>query len=61
MTLLTLACSRIGRLYNAIPYQYWKDEVEKWAKAHYPEQWTQLEKVERTDHEEGFKFELDSR
>ncbi|RHZ60372.1 putative mitochondrial respiratory complex I chaperone (Cia84) [Aspergillus thermomutatus] len=51
----------IGRLYNAIPYQYWKDEVEKWAKVHYPEQWAQLEKLERTDHEEGFKFELDSR
>jgi hypothetical protein len=55
------SCCRIGRLYNAIPYQYWKDEVEKWAKVHYPEQWAQLEKLERTDHEEGFKFELDTR
>ncbi|KAL5362815.1 hypothetical protein BJX96DRAFT_166960 [Aspergillus floccosus] len=48
----------IGLLYNAIPYQYWKDEVEKWAKAKYPELWTQLEEIERTEHEEGQKFNL---
>lgn len=50
--------NRIGLLYNAIPYQYWKDEVEKWAKAKYPELWTQLEEIERTEYEEGQKFNL---
>ncbi|KAF9891267.1 hypothetical protein FE257_004831 [Aspergillus nanangensis] len=48
----------IGLLYNAIPYQYWKDEVEKWAQVKYPELWAQLEEIERTEHEEGQKFEL---
>lgn len=52
------AC-RIGLLYNAIPYQYWKDEVEKWAKVKYPEQWAQLAEVERTESEEdGYKFHI---
>ncbi|EAW13804.1 putative mitochondrial respiratory complex I chaperone (Cia84) [Aspergillus clavatus NRRL 1] len=55
-----IAYRRIGRLYNSIPYQFWKDEVEKWAKVNYSEQWAQLEQLERTDHEEGFKFELGS-
>jgi hypothetical protein len=44
---------RIGLLYNASPHQYWKDEVEAWAKTKYPELWTQLERVPRTEHEEG--------
>lgn len=48
---------RIGLFYNAIPFQYWKDEVERWAKDQYPEQWAQLEKLERTEYEEGQKFE----
>ncbi|PLN80258.1 hypothetical protein BDW42DRAFT_171129 [Aspergillus taichungensis] len=49
----------IGLLYNAIPYQYWKDEVEKWAKVKYPEQWAQLAEVEGTDSEEdGYKFHI---
>ena len=48
---------RIGLFYNAIPFQYWKDEVEQWAKEKYPEQWAQLEKLERTEYEEGPKFE----
>ncbi|KAI9923704.1 hypothetical protein MW887_008437 [Aspergillus wentii] len=46
----------IGLFYNTIPYQYWKDEVEKWAKVKYAEQWTQLEELERSEHEEGQKF-----
>ncbi|KAA8649997.1 putative mitochondrial respiratory complex I chaperone (Cia84) [Aspergillus tanneri] len=50
----------IGHLYNAIPYQYWKDEVEKWAKAKYPELWARLETVERTEHEEGLKFDINN-
>lgn len=32
----------IGTFYNAIPWQYRKDEVEKWAKAAYPELWDEL-------------------
>ncbi|KAE8145415.1 hypothetical protein BDV25DRAFT_164744 [Aspergillus avenaceus] len=50
----------IGLLYNAMPYQYWKDEVEKWAKDRYPELWTQLDGVERMekDEEEGPKFNI---
>ncbi|KAL6235391.1 hypothetical protein BDW75DRAFT_142569 [Aspergillus navahoensis] len=48
----------IGHLYNAIPYQHWKDEVEKWAKARHPDLWVQLEEIEREEHEEGLKFKL---
>ncbi|KAK5205202.1 hypothetical protein LTR41_009051 [Exophiala xenobiotica] len=33
----------IGTFYNAIPWQYRKDEVEKWAKQAYPELWAELE------------------
>lgn len=29
--------------YNAIPWQYRKDEVEKWARKAYPELWAELE------------------
>ncbi|KAJ5929325.1 hypothetical protein N7454_007173 [Penicillium verhagenii] len=47
----------IGLFYNAIPYQYWKDEVEKWALEKYPEQWTHLIQTPRTEHEEGPKFD----
>ncbi|KAJ5745629.1 hypothetical protein N7520_010811 [Penicillium odoratum] len=47
----------LGLFYNAIPYQYWKDEVEKWAREKYPEQWTHLAETSRTEHEEGLKFD----
>ncbi|OCT48508.1 pentatricopeptide repeat containing protein [Cladophialophora carrionii] len=33
----------IGTFYNAIPWQYRKDEVEKWARKAYPELWADLE------------------
>lgn len=33
---------RIGTFYNAIPWQYRKDEVEAWAKQAYPELWEEL-------------------
>ncbi|KAJ5668773.1 hypothetical protein N7462_009843 [Penicillium macrosclerotiorum] len=46
----------IGLFYNAIPYQYWKDQVEEWARAKYPDLWMHLEKTERSEHEEGQKF-----
>lgn len=32
----------IGTFYNAIPWQFRKDEVEKWAKQAYPELWAEL-------------------
>jgi hypothetical protein len=54
--MLTL-CDRIGLFYNAIPYQYWKDQVEEWARKTYPELWEHLEKTERSEHEEGQKFD----
>ncbi|KAJ5762511.1 uncharacterized protein N7511_005893 [Penicillium nucicola] len=47
----------IGLFYNAIPYQYWKDDVEKWAIEKYPELWEHLVKTNRTEHEEGLKFD----
>ncbi|KAL1866937.1 hypothetical protein Plec18167_008869 [Paecilomyces lecythidis] len=47
----------IGLFYNAIPYQYWKDQVEQWAKTTYPDLWSQLEDLPRTEHEEGPKFD----
>ncbi|CAG8144015.1 unnamed protein product [Penicillium salamii] len=47
----------IGLFYNAIPYQYWKDEVEKWASEKYPEHWQHLLTMNRTEHEEGPKFD----
>jgi hypothetical protein len=43
--------------YNAIPYQYWKDEVEKWAAEKYPAHWEHLLTIKRTEHEEGLKFD----
>lgn len=33
----------IGTFYNAIPWQFRKDEVEAWAKQAYPEEWAELE------------------
>ncbi|KAJ5138917.1 Tetratricopeptide-like helical [Penicillium bovifimosum] len=47
----------IGLFYNAIPYQYWKDEVEKWASQTYPEHWDHLMKMKRVEREEGLEFE----
>ncbi|KAJ5150940.1 uncharacterized protein N7482_010192 [Penicillium canariense] len=47
----------IGLFYNAIPYQYWKDQVEEWAREKYPELWAHLERTERSEHEEGQKFD----
>lgn len=48
---------RIGLFYNAIPNEYWKDEVEKWARERYPVLWTQLEGLNRTEYEDGPKFD----
>ncbi|KAL4939653.1 hypothetical protein BDV06DRAFT_198447 [Aspergillus oleicola] len=48
----------IGHLYNAIPYQHWKDEVQKWAVANHPELWAQLGKFDIVEYEEGIRFVL---
>ena len=56
LTMLTVF-HRIGLFYNAIPYQYWKDQVEDWARQTYPELWEHLETMERSEHEEGQKFD----
>ncbi|KAF7589102.1 hypothetical protein BBP40_004769 [Aspergillus hancockii] len=48
----------VALFYNAMPYQYWKDEVEKWAKEKYPELWAQLKDVERTEEDEELKFKI---
>lgn len=48
---------RIGLFYNAIPYQYWKDQVEEWAGQKYPELWAHMAKTTRSEHEEGLKFD----
>ncbi|KAE8350269.1 hypothetical protein BDV28DRAFT_43942 [Aspergillus coremiiformis] len=48
----------IGLFYNAVPYQYWKDEVEKWAQEKHPELWAQLNEIERTEEDEGLKFNI---
>ncbi|RAL07577.1 putative mitochondrial respiratory complex I chaperone (Cia84) [Aspergillus homomorphus CBS 101889] len=50
----------IGHFYNAIPSQHWKDEVEKWARAKYPELWAQLEQIERREHDEGLRFKIET-
>ncbi len=42
LNLLCLQGHSIGTFYNAIPWQYRKDEVEAWAKQTYPELWEEL-------------------
>jgi hypothetical protein len=42
---VTRSCSysdSIATFYNAIPWQYRKDEVEAWAKQAYPELWKEV-------------------
>jgi hypothetical protein len=38
-----LSVRSIGTLYNAIPWQYRKDEVEAWAKQVCPDLWDELQ------------------
>ncbi|WEW57957.1 hypothetical protein PRK78_003424 [Emydomyces testavorans] len=45
----------LGTLYNAIPFQYWKDQAEEWAQAAYPELWRDLEQLGREEDEDGVK------
>ncbi|KAL1961826.1 hypothetical protein VTN77DRAFT_995 [Rasamsonia byssochlamydoides] len=49
--------STIAHFYNVSPHQYSKDQVEKWAKEKYPDLWAELESVNRTEHEEGLRFD----
>src|ERR1700733_12163414 len=37
-----LTMTRLATFYNAIPWQYKKDEVESWAKQAYPDLWEEV-------------------
>ncbi|KAJ5815326.1 hypothetical protein N7474_007103 [Penicillium riverlandense] len=47
----------IGLFYNAIPFDYWKDQVEEWARKKYPEQWARLVELPCTEQEGEMRFE----
>ncbi|KAI1921049.1 hypothetical protein LOZ12_001150 [Ophidiomyces ophidiicola] len=50
----------LGTLYNALPYQYWKDQAEEWAQATYPDTWHDLEQLGSEVDHEGLKlFNID--
>lgn len=40
-----------------MPHEYWKEEIEKWAREKYPQHWEHLAGLPRTEHEEGLKFD----
>ena len=46
---------RIGSFYNALPGQNRKDLVEVWAKDHYMDVWTGLEKLGQRTMKEGHR------
>ncbi|TVY92127.1 Complex I intermediate-associated protein, mitochondrial [Lachnellula willkommii] len=46
----------LGIFYNAIPGRNRKETVAEWAKAMYPDAWTELEKVGQREHIEGWKL-----
>lgn len=46
----------IGTFYNALPGQNRKDLVEDWAKDHYPDIWTALEKLGQRTMKEGHRM-----
>ena len=48
---------RIGCLYNAIPFQYWKERVEEWAMQKYPDLWEELRCVKQVEGYDGMEFE----
>jgi hypothetical protein len=52
---LTFA-NRIGTFYNALPGQNRKDLVEEWAKDHYPDVWSELEKLGQRTMKEGHRL-----
>jgi hypothetical protein len=56
-----LVIPRLGTLYNAIPYPYWKDQAEEWMRTVYPDLFAELEKTGRTpsDDESGQNFNID--
>ena len=47
---------RIGSFYNALPGQNRKDIIEEWAKDHYPDIWTELEKLGQRTMKEGHRM-----
>lgn len=46
----------IGILYNSVPFQYWKDQIEEWAKTAFPHQWKQLQKIGYTTDEDSHRI-----
>jgi hypothetical protein len=52
---LTFSIS-IGSFYNALPGQNRKDLVMDWAKDHYPDVWTELEKLGQRTMKEGHRM-----
>ncbi|KAI9724910.1 MAG: hypothetical protein M1812_000186 [Candelaria pacifica] len=50
---LVLDALTLGTVYNAIPGQNKKDEVERWGRENYPSIWTELEKFGRRKTEDG--------
>lgn len=43
-------------IYNAAPGFHHKDEIEKWAKARFPEEWDELMAIGQYRHIEGHKM-----
>ncbi|KAK2762798.1 hypothetical protein FQN54_000973 [Arachnomyces sp. PD_36] len=43
----------IATFYNAMPYPYWKDQVEEWAQSAFPELWKEVEGFGYTEDEDG--------
>lgn len=47
-------------IYNALPFQYWKDQTEFWAAGVYPELWNGLQTLGFEVDEEGMrKYHID--
>jgi hypothetical protein len=42
-------------VYNALPNDEFKDDLEKWAKEWFPHVWSQLDKKRRRRDKEGFR------
>lgn len=50
-------CDRIARVYNSCPHEYAKEGIEEWTRKTHPGIWEELEKVPRSEREEGVYLE----
>lgn len=48
---------RIARIYNVCAHEYAQEGIEEWTKKTHPSIWQDLEKVARTQTEEGLRLE----